>query len=484
LRYELAWRFGRWDWEGVFSEEPNSISRFSKNEYIWRGLRAVHRFFSSNSTTLFSRESIVSAEFTRALSKVSPILCATAAQFSVEALESIRFFDSKTVSVWRDRLESAKQSSGFAQLEDVIMWRIRLLLFRMRGRYDEYDEERRITEELFYCYNHYVKSAISANKPQLVMQLSAMLSGALCNGASTVEEATKRLFNMAITVASAKVLWQTGHHLSAIDILKSNIAPTDPASSESGALLSLNSEAFLLLGSWTGVTHSESPQMTVDCFFNRAISLLTTSFSASDRSTTLGHAYIALGNFCAEEYNRLSNSDLVEESERVLRMQEEELRLFDERIRGVKSATARKQLESLRRKATNQLQLDRNERNRRLSEHARFLQKATLCYLKALTTCDDLDMTSSKFCTLFFDYHSPEHDIVNADTGADDEMARLLETVATHKFVRLIYQLSAALSSLSLSRLRSSYGKQLFGLVLRIGQEHPYHRYITSTELF
>jgi ataxia telangiectasia mutated family protein len=85
-------------------------------------------------------------------------------------------------------------------------------------------------------------------------------------------------------------------------------------------------------------------------------------------------------------------------------------------------------------------------------------------YAEALSLCDDYDDSITRLCSLWL-----AHD---TDEQANKKFEKRLKRIGTHKFIVLAPQLAARLFR---PKQRTAFNDLLNNLMLRLGQEHPYH---------
>lgn len=115
------------------------------------------------------------------------------------------------------------------------------------------------------------------------------------------------------------------------------------------------------------------------------------------------------------------------------------------------------------------LRLEKAELDRLLKIREKFTEQCLENYMLALTVSDEHDNDALRFYAIWLEH--ADSDLANTVVG------RNLDKVASHKFVRLMNQLSSRMQA-----DKTLFHGLLRNLVLRICKEHPFHgmHYITA----
>lgn len=485
LQYALAWKYARWDWS------PSAVVSVtdSKNQLIFNGFRRVKDISVASPT---SSGDILAGILVPLRSLTNPnsknVDNPAVFHFLREAAEA-QTLASWTGAHWLARLKPLEQN--FERSEEMIFWRIRLLLEVLDDRTRPDCAQRgRLHDELIAHGNCYLDLTLTNRRPQFAMNMWSLMecSRTLLN--HFLSDRQKFDWDVMQTMGAARILWETGQNLAATTLLKSLIGrmaasgSVDYDSETSWRTRQVQFDTLLKLGQWTAAIHSEPPEIIVKEYFGKALTLASEAHIAMDTDAkryTIGNVHYELAKFSDAEYSRFIGSELFAASDQVLRMQEAEIRIYDSQLKSERNAAAKKRLTALRKKACVQLELDRRDRQRRLQEHMCFLERALSGYLRTLALCDYHDDCVYRFCSLWLGLDAM-YSGASENGHAIRETAKELSAVESRKFVPLIYQLSAKLSSIPEAVLRLPFGESLFSLVARIARDHPHHWYLVRCQ--
>jgi ataxia telangiectasia mutated family protein len=108
------------------------------------------------------------------------------------------------------------------------------------------------------------------------------------------------------------------------------------------------------------------------------------------------------------------------------------------------------------------LELDNIELNRLVKVRGKLIEQCLENFMLALSASDEHDNDALRFFAVWLE--NAESDLANA------AVSRHIDKIASHKFVRLMNQLSSRMQADN-----SLFQKLLLNLVLRICKEHPFH---------
>lgn len=221
-----------------------------------------------------------------------------------------------------------------------------------------------------------------------------------------------------------------------------------------------------LQGSWSATARLEAPSTIRDTYFEKAIALLTAA--PTEDATFGGDVRFRYAQFADEQYQQ-SNSQVVEMNRlEAFAMSKEQDTLTGRKRRGGSQASS---------DASSPYEETQSQRDRRTVEafraaHQAFLETALAMYGQTLASCDHHDHALYRFCSLWLE---------NGHNVALNDLANtIIVTIPSHKFIVLVPQLSARLSSAgqhgsSDGKHQTSQQQILQDLILRICTDHPHH---------
>ncbi|KAI5477754.1 protein serine/threonine kinase,ataxia telangectasia mutated family protein [Pseudohyphozyma bogoriensis] len=447
LPYELAWRTDTWDLP-VEEHAGNTSSAV-----LYAALRSLHT--SRETPDLEPMVNKLIASEAKKLATVSLDLPTPdgRAISTILGLREIKEWTKLNIiedldATVASSLPVASSSFSFEHAEHVLSTRISLL--RAKRTHEQADQIGDFTSPL--CQK------LADTESACLLQLSrlARTAGQLQASMNAVTRAHK-LLDLETPSASASVddelanvLWAQGEHTTAISLLKT-IAHAQPGD-----------QALLLsrLGEWTAEARMKNPLEIKETYFDPAIRLAEHA-SPSQRAKTHGSFAI----FADRQYQEMekvaeARRDRFEAYRRRKEFELEELERQAQSSRDNTSQLRRSKEQGELNLAEDERQVEEAEKSTKL-----LLWLALENYAKALAASGEHDDKVFRFCSLW---------LANA---SDDELhAKLkdaLDSIPSHKYVFMTYQLSARLT------LRNSasppFVKNLFRLLTRLCVDHPFH---------
>jgi serine-protein kinase ATM len=174
--------------------------------------------------------------------------------------------------------------------------------------------------------------------------------------------------------------------------------------------------------------------------------------------TTAGKVFFEYASFCLSQ---LEDSSFLEDLDRVKRLydsKQSEVSRFQEALKTDSNSKMKRDKE----RAEKDRRIEEKELER-LSELLRVLtRKAIENFLRSFASCNTFDHHVPKFCALWLK-HS-DH------TFANHAVAQRIKSVPSYKFIPLMHQLCARLSS-----DKTEFQESLKNLLLRALNDHPFH---------
>lgn len=231
-------------------------------------------------------------------------------------------------------------------------------------------------------------------------------------------------------------------------------------------------EALNVMGSWLWSSRSESSQTVLNEYYQKSVILFEANLEAAEKSKDLARteklsmdiseAYNKLGSFCDEQYTHIQNymeSKDFEDKQAILDQisQDHELR----KKQGIdQEANVRTTSIILERNS----KLDKKELESRAEEKITYLILALENYAKALVKSDKHNIKMYRWISLWFaNCQSP---------CVNQTLENWVDHVPDYKFVGLLYQLCARMTTLDTS---TKFPKILNDIIFRCGNKHPYH---------
>ncbi|THU87972.1 hypothetical protein K435DRAFT_730265 [Dendrothele bispora CBS 962.96] len=463
MTYQLGWRTETWDLPDRHDEESPGAS-------LYLALRALHRERDQRAV-----DRIVEHAFFQEMENLRSLGSENVSQIrqAVQNLMSL-----SQISQWRDphtqSLLSSRQTdvkswvdfmnldSGFhfSDLESIMATRISLIRSaRQKERQQQIGNMvSPFSQLLVEIEKNCLLSLSSAARDaqQIQIALNSVLRAKNLEGAPSFR----------VSEELAAVLWMHQEPKHAVEFLKDLLRPL----LRNGSTKSTNEStdialAAARLGSWTAEACLEKPSYISQEFFQPAISLLSTN--------SQGHAdakvYREYAMFAERQYYAILKSPDALRWRFYRERKEEEIRQRDSQLQALRSQNQNKDSKeykdifAARRKAEKVLQQDRVEEGQFSKARDEFLRQALEMYSCCLHASDAFDDDAPiRLCSLWLANFNNPH----IQSGMD----KILNRIASKKFLFLAHQLSARLSSQD-----SSSQKLLQSVVLRMCMEHPFH---------
>lgn len=375
------------------------------------------------------------------------------------------------LTTWQTRLDNLVTEFAFTDVENVYALRGVALGLIRNGHADE-PVGNRLKETL---YKHLVDYGRAARKAQNLQTAQYVLSRAnslwgVGNGAMEMRKGMldKTLPSIGV-MQILKTVWMQGDQGVAIRSLRAIVRPlVDDREGTRGGRTAIEGGLLCQLGKWIARSRSENPRYVLEKYFEQAVQAVMNGGDGRE----CGKAYYHLALYADEQYQEMLANDPREQLADLLKHKQAELASCEALAKSItgKDKTSDQQraaYEFARQKLLKQIDIDKVEERRYLSDRSTFLEKAVENYLRTLEVEEGRwDMCTFRLCGLWF--ANTTHSGINAKIDAH------IKQVPSHKFLGLVYQLSARMSAEREGDERD-FQKVLEKLILKMATEHPYH---------
>ncbi|KAN0061912.1 Serine/threonine-protein kinase tel1 [Thecaphora frezii] len=265
----------------------------------------------------------------------------------------------------------------------------------------------------------------------------------------------------------ASVLWAQDEHAFALGSLRAII--DDFQVGETSAARSRYRKAVLMarLGEWRATARSQQPRMIDTTLFKPALELMVAQNNQAQGTEEQAKVAYKWARFADEQYRNVD----MEEIERLrvhIDRRKEEIRQNQVESDKTSSKSMKQRLMQFQKQAEKILRQDQNHLKELESTRTLFLQRAIAMYSRSLIMSDRYDDAAGRLTSLWFDN--------SFDESANTPLSASLTQVPSHKFIPLMHQLSARLSSSKASNKGAvMFQSNLANLVLRMCRDHPFH---------
>ncbi|KAK0123635.1 Serine/threonine-protein kinase tel1 [Cadophora gregata] len=258
---------------------------------------------------------------------------------------------------------------------------------------------------------------------------------------------------VAIQLEAANAMWDQGEMGSSVRMLQ---ALDDGPLLKNQTIVVERSDLLTKTGYRVSVARLQGADKVINEYLRPALEEL----NGRTDGHVAGQVFHQFATFCDQQ---LQDPDSIEDLERLEQLTKnkendvEELRKLYKRATGDKTNLKR----NLNRNEA-WLKLDREELTRHQSTRNEFVRQCLENYLLALAAFDEYDSNALRFSALWME-HSEK-------SLANEAVSKHLGQVPSRKFAPLMNQLTSRLQD-----TKEQFQILLFGLVLRICSEHPYH---------
>ncbi|CAO1627123.1 unnamed protein product [Jaminaea pallidilutea] len=272
---------------------------------------------------------------------------------------------------------------------------------------------------------------------------------------------------VSLSAEFASVLWAQGEHAIAMEALDETVT-----ADYTGANQRDRAEKALWmaqLGQWRVTARSQQPHIIDQTYFRPAYALV------KDQKGSCGPVCYRYAVFADQQYRHLRDSEEARKLQQFVDDRREEIRQnATEMGRVNKKSDAYRQLSHHRSQAERILRQDVALLDQISSSRTAFLEQALKMYAGALASSSDYDDCVVRLTSLW--YENAE------DNQFNDAIRQAIESVPSHKFLRLTHQLSSRLSTSYGSSAAQNSRPQGFSfqqaitrLMTRMCYAHPFH---------
>ena len=218
-------------------------------------------------------------------------------------------------------------------------------------------------------------------------------------------------------------------------------------------------------GAWIATARSERPADLGRNYFDPALEILA-SLQDFNTSKAKSEVVARYATFCDDQYQQSSQRlPEIEQLDAFSRRKDAEVK----ELSTIKASrdSAGSDVGSRRRAAKAQSDHDRRMVTEFRDARRNYLRTALRMYAQVLSLADDKDDNVYRLCGLWLENAS--------DLALNEQLREELERVPVHKFIPLVHQLSARLSSEATKDGQSGFQKALRSLLTRLCRSHPFH---------
>ncbi|KAJ1725490.1 hypothetical protein LPJ53_000305 [Coemansia erecta] len=502
--YAASWRLAKWDVPVVpISQELSVLSNSAAlmNPIARRSEESLYSMFKMRSREQFSeaalmvRDHMSSASAISALVSLSPGGVREAWTYhAISALEPLITggnaclssmyqpeMDDRVAFVRTSRLSSYLLTHlcgnlGAESVEPVHMANLTLHEIAVRDAMAA-PARSRLLAPVFYRYKEAVRAAWTASRQAKSWQ-NSMNHIFRLRALSHIIGVDDKTLEPELKLWEAETLWDSGSRNMAIEILQSHksqmervlnkaeseyTVPAVPGGwkrSELDAATILLSRAILTVGEWSDKQRKERPRVLWEEYFQKSAVLLQ---SIKTPTMWTGRALHVLAEFAARQCEELSSRRDDESLNAARKQKSSELAACREEIARATSTVEMNRFKAIMRRLEVQVNSDQKELDDLLTTIDGFLRLATWSYVKCLECTDAFDSSVYSLVSLLVTHlRSAELQSVMSDP--------LVENVPSHKFLPLVHQLCARLSTDD-----DPFHQTITRLVLRMTVDYPYH---------
>ncbi|KNC99195.1 uncharacterized protein SPPG_05451 [Spizellomyces punctatus DAOM BR117] len=478
LHYESLWRTARWEMptDRARSGHPQSQEHLYNcmKAFNDRDLNGLSSFLSS---ALRRMGDVVRGHSLRGTLNPFPVirpllmfteldeLASVAKAVNIEALQSL-------MQRWKLRIVILSDRQSFPELEPVLASRTSTLsvLVSQYCTHKRSDDVFSIgaTRALCEHFLGYAELARKAGNLQIANAAHARLSAVVANAIGNQLLLPTDKLQALMKLEGLKSLWAQDDRTVATRSLKHflQLHANDQART-TGVSLSRDIEAELLyqLGQWVAETRFEPPTTILKDYFEPAVQ----ASALTNYGKLRAKAHYHLAKFADGQYQELLVNDPREQIREHVRYKQSEANACEDLSKQYagRDANAAKRYAHIREKMLSQIKLDMAEEGRYMDDRNTFLEKSVENYLQSLEYGHThSEMCVFRLCTLWF--ANVERNQINA------QMLGYIERIQSWKFLVLMYQLSARLTSRPPAQ-EAQFQSVLQRLIYKMTKDHPHH---------
>lgn len=252
----------------------------------------------------------------------------------------------------------------------------------------------------------------------------------------------------------ADVLWRYGDFSTSISLLRNVLDRTTNSHDVAALVLSTN---LLNMGLRSAHGRLEKPKEILHKYLLPAIEHLR-----SETSKDAGEIHARFASFCHEQFMSHDQNKDFQRLERLRDEKQEEIVMLDSLREKCSGTEEKRRLLVQREKARSIFEVDNTEYEQMKTTRQVYLRSSLVSFLEAFTLSDSADMLISRCCSLWF--------ANSTDTTANEAFAQAATRVPSHKFLILLHQLLARVSTAA-----DMFQSNLANLLIRLAKDHPYH---------
>ncbi|XP_074663108.1 serine-protein kinase ATM-like [Tubulanus polymorphus] len=414
FQYEIAWKTANWDLPSPTRLEvdcPYNQAVYSS----FCGLRDKDEILHTTALQI-ARSQIVSelsSCSTESVRNISHVLSKLQCLNHIEDISNVVFrreIFSKVQNKWNDQMSYLQDDF---ELHDSVMLCQSSLLSLLHDVRKDHTVYEALTSHLL----RQVRIARKSGHHQVAAQALHQL-----------KQLEQPEISWEVKIEEAKVYWSQGEQNVAKSLLHSALNLLKQAVVSDSSLANTHADALVIYGNWLAESHSESPNTVMEKYLEKAVSILSADGQLSDRAM---NAFLSLGRYADVQYQNIVNymKSSTYEAKRAM---------IEESKAHLKKLSDMKDQSRYAKILQKQSVLDAQEMKSLLVDKEKFLIRAVQNYLRCLQHGDKNDLRVFRLVSLWFDNPS-QNDVTTAMKTAAD-------TIQSHKFLPLMYQLAARMS--------------------------------------
>jgi ataxia telangiectasia mutated family protein len=252
----------------------------------------------------------------------------------------------------------------------------------------------------------------------------------------------------------AKVYWYQGKGDIAMLLMKDLISTLQTMDCE--VVCDVYPNALTIYGEWLMETLSENPQVILDEYLQKAVSLLQDQPSLKK---DLQKAYLALARFHDGQYQRISNhmtSEAYMTKRDILTRSKNDITNLS--TQKVTTPSTKRQLQQLSKYSNEDESLMKQQENNKTMH----LLGAVKNYISCLMETDQFNLRIFRLCSLWF--------TSNDDDNVNTLIKEQLVCLPSYKLIPVVYQLAARLTTDN-----DAFQETLHQVLYTVCSDHPYH---------
>ncbi|XP_060082468.1 serine-protein kinase ATM-like [Ylistrum balloti] len=449
LQYQAAWKAGQWTLDPTLR-----CNQTGYQQAVYAALNAVRDDHLSMASTAIQTARLCVMERLREGSMESarclyPMLTDLNCVSQIETAISCNLRNDAELSSllerWSGEDETYLTSNDFEFLEPIYNIRITLLqLFLNKGD----------------------NSAVSDCLQRQLLQLARLSSGA--GRHQVAERAIGRLKSLETSVLDlhinkmveeANMFWARREQNTAKHLMKDIILQLKKVHRKNKDATTYYAKVLCINGNWLAETRSENPNIIMEDYLEKAVSILDQAGIEDDAALD---SYLALARYADSQYQHIVNymkSSTFEAKQNLFKKAQKEI----ESLKQVGDNTKEKYFIILNK----QSQIDRQEITALEDDKGRFLVTAVENYMRCLKAGDRHDLRVFRLTSLWFSN--------NNDQEVNEIIQDSIENLSTYKLLPLMYQLATRMDTRPHKDQCPLFQNTLNKVIERTAVDHPHH---------